>query len=129
MRDFFSDISPMFGETSGTRFDFSPSMDVVDTDGEIEVSVDLPGMNKDDVDVSVQNDVLTVTGEKKDERTEKEKGYTYYERSFGSFQRRLRFPENVDTENIRAEFDKGVLKLTAPKREVEQPERKKIEVG
>ena len=132
MRDFFDDLDPFFKDRRslmGSNFDFSPRMDLKETDDELQLLVDTPGMQKKDIDISVDDGVLTVKGERKeqDERTTKE-GYVHTERYFGTFERRVRLPENVDIDNLKAEYNDGVLTVKAPKKEIEKPETKKIEV-
>lgn len=105
-----------------------PSMDVSDTDNEIEVSVELPGMDEKDIDVSVTRDMLTIRGEKKAEREETKKGYYLSERSYGSFFRSIPLPGGVDTEKAKAAFKKGVLTISLPKTAEAQAETKRIEV-
>lgn len=102
-----------FAATGG---DFTgPRADVAETDKAIEVTVELPGMDEKDIEVSLADDVLTVKGEKKAEREEKQKGYHLSERSFGSFYRSIPLPAGVATDKISAEFRKGVLTVTMPK--------------
>ena len=103
-------------------------MDVVETDEAFEVTAELPGMTEKDVDVSIAESVVTIRGEKKSEREEKKGELHLRERSFGTFTRSFRMPENVKEDGISARFDKGVLTLTLPKTEKSQPQARKIEV-
>lgn len=109
---------------------FSPDADASHDDDAYRIRVELPGVAEDDVDVSLHDDILTITGEKKEERTEKDEDRRLYftERAYGSFQRSFRVPENVQQDKIKAEFDKGVLTLTLPKREEPKTEKKTIKV-
>lgn len=128
-RDFqrlFDDFLPQ-GRGSDGGF-FNPDVDVAETDKEIRISVDLPGVDQKDVDVSLEDDLLVIRGEKHDERTEDRGDYKMSERSFGSFQRALRLPVRIDPEKIRANFDKGVLKVMVPK-EDGAGRGKKISIG
>lgn len=93
----------------------APNVDVVERDGEYSISAELPGMEEKDIEVSIANGVLTVRGEKKQEREEKKENYYISERRFGSLQRSFRLPENVDADKIDAHFKNGVLTLTLPK--------------
>jgi HSP20 family protein len=103
--------------TFGEGWDaFSPRVDVVETDREIVVSADLPGLDDEDIDVSLSRDVLTVSGEKKQEREEKGRNYHRVERSHGSFQRSIPLPCEVDADKGDAVFQKGVLTITLPKK-------------
>ena len=102
------------------------SMDVTETDKQIEITAELPGLEEKDVQVNVADNVLTIRGEKKAEKEEKDKTYRMVERSYGSFVRSLELPEGVNTDAIKASIDKGVLKVTVPKPAPAQV--KKIEV-
>jgi HSP20 family protein len=103
-----------------------PSMDVTETDKEIEITAELPGLEEKDVQINVSNDVLSIRGEKKAEKEEKDKNYRLVERSYGSFERTLELPEGVNADAITANISKGVLKVTIPKPAPAQA--KKIEV-
>jgi HSP20 family protein len=92
-----------------------PSMDVSETDKEIEITTELPGLEEKDIQLNVADDVLTVRGEKKNEREESEKDYHLVERSYGSFVRSVQLPTGVNAEGIKAVMSKGVLKVTVPK--------------
>ena len=105
--------SPAF-RTRGA-VDLLPSMDVTETDKEIEITAELPGLEEKDVQVNVADNVLTIKGEKKSEKGEKDKNYRVFERSYGSFSRTLELPEGVDPNGIKATIAKGVLKVTVPK--------------
>jgi HSP20 family protein len=90
-------------------------MDVSETDKEIEITTELPGLEEKDIQLNVADDVLTVRGEKKNEREESEKDYHLVERSYGSFVRSVQLPTGVNAEGIKAVMSKGVLKVTVPK--------------
>lgn len=107
---------------------FKPNLDIRESDKEYTVTLEMPGVNKDDVDVEVRGDALIVRGEKRNEETHEEGQYQYTERSYGSFQRALTLPEDADSENIKANFDNGVLKISLPRQEIGGGERKKVEV-
>ncbi len=106
--------------------DLTPRMDVTETDKEFEVTAELPGLEEKDVQVNVADGVLTVRGEKKTEKEEKDRNYHLLERSYGSFSRSLELPEGVNADAIKASIAKGVLKVTVPKPAPAQV--KKIEV-
>jgi HSP20 family protein len=112
------------GDTSVVRW--SPRVDIAEENGNYEISADLPGLNKNDIKIEVHNNVLTLRGEKKVEKEEKEKTYRLAERHYGEFVRTFSLPDNVDKDAIEAVFTDGVLKLTIPK--TEQPKPKQIEV-
>jgi HSP20 family protein len=121
-------LPSMFGP-SGTRgFALSPSMDVKETDKEILVETELPGLGEKDISLTVQNGVLTIQGEKKLDYDEEKENYHVMERRYGSFQRSLRLPDTVDDTKIDARFDNGVLKVTLPKRPELTREQRKIEI-
>jgi HSP20 family protein len=105
-----------------------PRMDVAETDSALEVSVELPGLDRNEVDVSLTYSALTIKGEKKSQREESKKGYHLSERFHGSFYRSTPLPSGVDTEKASAEFKNGVLTVTLPKTQEAQSNVKKIEV-
>lgn len=92
-----------------------PAIDVAEKDDAIEVRAEVPGCKADDVDISVYNNTLTISGEKKETREEKDKGYYYSESSYGSFRRDVPLPAEVDTGKVEATCKDGVLNITLPK--------------
>jgi HSP20 family protein len=106
-----------------------PAVDVAEKDQQFEIAAELPGLEAGNIDVTVSGDVLTIKGEKKEEREEKEKNYYLSERRYGSFQRSFELPAGVDRDKIAAEFDKGVLKITLPKNAEAMKNQKKIPVS
>src|SRR4029079_2974863 len=92
-----------------------PSMDISETDKVIEITAELPGLEKKNVELNVTDNLLTIRGEKKNEREENNKDYHLVERSYGSFSRSVELPSGVKVEDITAEIANGVLKVTAPK--------------
>lgn len=127
--DFFGDfsLSPYSTLLGGTEA-FVPRMDVEETDTDITLTAELAGMDEKDVEITVHEDVLTIKGEKKSAREEKEGAGCLTERSYGSFSRSIALPAEVDQENIDAAFKKGVLTVTLPKVPVEEAKAKKIEI-
>jgi len=101
-----------------------PDLDVHENDKSFTIEVELPGVEEKDMTVSVNNGYLTVKGEKKTEREVNKDNYHLAERSFGSFERSLRLPDSLDDSKIEANFTKGILKITAPKRADAKAERK-----
>src|SRR5690606_27285121 len=95
---------------------------------QITIEVDLPGVDEKDGSVTMANGMLTIKGEKKSEREEKAENYHMAERSYGTFERSLTLPDTIDEEQITAQFDKGVLKITAQKRPEAVKAEKKIEI-
>ena len=115
----------VINRNSGT---FVPTLNVSETDKTFEISVALPGMSRDDVEIHYESDVLTISGERKWKHEEKEDGRHYHrvESGYGSFSRSLPLPNVVDSEKISAEFENGELIITAPK--LKEKAGKKIEV-
>jgi HSP20 family protein len=103
-----------------------PSIDVCETDKAIEVSAEMPGLERKDVEISIEDDTLTIRGEKKVEEERKDKNVQLSERSYGVFYRVLQLPPGVDPSNVQATMSNGVLKLTIPKPAKSEPN--KIEV-
>ena len=115
---------PTFSGNGATAL--MPSMDVTETDKEIEVTAELPGLEEKDVQINLADNLLSIRGEKKAEKEQKDKNYRRVERSYGSFERTLELPEGVNPDAIKANIAKGVLKVTIPKPAPAQA--KKIEV-
>lgn len=109
-----------------TEFDWYPSVDISESEDEVKVEVDLPGMKKEDIDVNIDGNLLTIKGERKREEETEEEGYYRSERSYGTFQRTFTLPSKIDTEEVKANFKDGVLRLSLPK--LEESEGKKIEI-
>jgi HSP20 family protein len=105
-----------------------PVVDVSETDKAYEIAAELPGMDEKNIEVKVANGVITIKGEKQEEKEEKKKDYYRRERNFGSFERSFQVPEGVDSDKIAASFTKGVLSVTLPKSQEAQKAEKKIEV-
>lgn len=95
--------------------DVSPRVDVCETDNEIDIDAELPGLDEKDIDVMLSGDLLTIRGEKKTEREEKKMNYHLTERSYGSFSRSIALPFDADPGKVSAKFDKGVLHISIPK--------------
>ncbi len=109
--------------------EWSPRCDVTEREDAIVVQAELPGVAPGDMEVTVEEGVLTIRGEKRSERREEEKGRTYSERFFGSFERRIAIPQTVDAERISASLKDGVLEVVLPKREPEpKAPARKIEI-
>lgn len=107
-------------------FAWGPAVDISDEKDRLTVKVDAPGLSKDEINVSIENDHLILQGEKKQEKEEKDKNYIRKERFYGSFQRIVQLPAAVDSSKVKAVYKNGVLELTLPKKEELQP--KKIDV-
>lgn len=107
---------------------FSPRVDVSETDNDVRVTAELPGLDEKDIEVTVSRDALTITGEKKEEKEDTKEGYVHTERYFGSFRRTVPLPREVVTDKAAATFRKGVLTITLPKTEQVRSETKKVQV-
>jgi HSP20 family protein len=119
-----ADFEPFWSSKLTASF----AADITEGDKAYEITAELPGMDEKNIDVKVVNGGLSIKGEKKDEREEKEKDYYLSERRYGSFERYFRLPEGVDADKIEASFKKGVLTVTLPKKAEAQKPAKKIEV-
>ncbi len=93
-----------------------PAVDITENDKSFEVTAELPGMDQKNIEIKLSNGSLIIKGEKKEEKEEKRKGYYLSERSYGSFERMFNLPKGVDAEKIEASFNKGVLKVSLPKK-------------
>ena len=131
-RDVFQEMMEDFfrpgGLTSWARREpaLSPAFDVSETDDEYRVSMELPGLAKDDIEVSIENGRLTISGEKKEEQKEEKENFLRVERSYGSFTRSVPLPGTVNEEGIEASFKDGVLSVRLPK--TEEARGKKVEI-
>jgi HSP20 family protein len=117
-----------FGELETMEGDFMPSIDVKENKKEIKVTVELPGMDEDDIDITLSKDALTIRGEKKEETEDSGKDYYRMERRFGAFYRTLSLPAEVDESKVDARFKKGVLTIRLPKSAEAQKQRRKIQI-
>jgi len=116
------------GQQRGQAAEWAPSMDVLQKDGDLVVRAELPGVKLDDVNITVQDNLLTISGARKTEQEEERAGYYVRERRYGSFRRSMQLPEGVDEESIRAHFVDGVLEVTLEgAAAVREPRRIEIE--
>ena len=120
--NFFKDLAPFRMEFD--RVEWEPRIEVLQNNGQLMVRADLPGLTKDDVKVELTDDMLTISGERKEEKEEKREGFYRSERSYGSFYRELPLPEGAKTEDAVATFRNGVLEITMPVPKVETSTRK-----
>lgn len=109
-------------------FDVAPAVDVAEHDKAYEVTAELPGLDEKNVEVKVANGVLSIKGEKQEEKEETKKDYYLRERNFGAFERSFQIPDAVDTSKIEAVFKQGVLKVTLPKKAEVQQSAKTIDI-
>ena len=124
--DFFGRPMTRLEWTEGV---WSPSVDVSETKDNVVIKAEMPGMNKDDVNISIQDNVLTLKGEKKQEKEERDANYHRIERSYGSFCRSFTLPTSVKTDKIKASYKDGVLNITLPKTEEVKPKEIPISIG
>jgi HSP20 family protein len=118
----------IFKGNGGALGNWNPSVDVSETDKEIKVTAELPGMDEKDVNVELTDDALNISGEKKTEKEEKDKNYYRSERSYGSFHRTIPLPVEVDKDKVQAAFKKGILTVNLPKTVSAQANTKRIAV-
>ena len=116
-------------DESLTTSSFAPAVDVYEDEHKVTLKIEVPGIDEKDIDVRVENNTLTVHGERKIEKEEKEENYRRVERQYGSFTRTFTLPQTVDTENVSANYDKGVLKITLPKKAEAKPKQIKVNIG
>jgi HSP20 family protein len=123
----FPDIESFWRRELG--FNVTPAMDIIEKDGAFEVTAELPGIDAKDIDVQLSHGMLTIKGEKQEEKEEKTKGRYISERRYGSFRRTLQVPGSVDPEKIEASYKSGVLTVTLPKSPEAQKKEKTIPVA
>jgi len=123
--DFFS-----LKTTGFSDLNWAPAVDVEENTNEINVKAELPGLDEKEINVHLEGDMLTISGEKKMERKEesKDKNYVISERSFGSFSRSIRLPDGVKADKIKASFKNGILEINIPRDEIEESKKIKIEL-
>ena len=117
----FQDSLNRFFSEPATARPWTPNVDVIETQNEIVVKADLPGVEEKDIDIKLENGTLTLKGERKFEKEDKEKGYHRIERGYGSFVRCFSVPSSVDPEKVNASYKAGVLSVTLPKKEAAKP--------
>jgi HSP20 family protein len=129
-------MNRLFRETQGNTQDeslasssFAPAVDVYEDEHNVTLKIEVPGIDEKDIDVRIENNTLTVHGERKIEKEEKEENYRRVERQYGSFTRTFNLPPTVDPEKVRADYDKGVLQITLPKKAEAKPKQVKVNVG
>jgi HSP20 family protein len=123
-----------YGHGSGqdeslTTSGFAPAVDVYEDEHNVTLKIEVPGIDEKDIDVRLENNTLTVHGERKIEKEEKEENYRRVERQYGSFTRTFTLPTTVDSEKVSATYDKGVLKIALPKKAEAKPKQIKVNVG
>src|SRR5712672_4330898 len=128
-RLFRESYSPEVPEEALTTTNFAPPVDIYEDEHTITLKLDVPGIEEKDIDVRIEGNTLTVHGERKIEKEEKEENYRRVERQYGSFTRSFTLPTTVDSEKVVANYDKGVLKIALPKKAEAKPKQIKVNVG
>ncbi len=123
--DFFGEENP-FPVSPAIQSNWAPHVDIKETKTHYSVVAEFPGLTKDDIEISLEDNLLTIKGEKKGEEKKKEENNLHIERSYGSFYRSFRFPEFIETDKVKASFKNGLLKLEIPKKK--GTKGKKIEI-
>jgi HSP20 family protein len=126
-RLFSSNFSRSFGEEGFARGAWAPSVDIYENKDQIVLEAELPGMNREDFELTVENNVLTLRGERRFEKKEESDNYHRVERAYGSFSRSFTLPQTVSSENATAEYKNGVLRVVLQKRE--EVKARRIEIG
>src|SRR6201984_971114 len=116
-------------DQSLTTSSCAPALDVYEDEHNVTLKIEVPGIEEKDIDVRIENNTLTVHGERKIEKEEKEENYRRVERQYGSFTRTFNLPTTVDSEKVSANYDKGVLKISLPKKAEAKPKQIKVNVG
>ena len=124
----FQDYGRSNQEELTTSGSFIPAVDVYEDEHKVTLKLEVPGVNEQDLDVQVENNTLTVRGERKFEKEEKEENFQRIERRYGSFSRSFTLPNTIDTENVKANYESGVLKIELAKREEAKPKQIKVSV-
>ena len=127
LRLFEDAFTRMLSEPQTNR-PWAPAVDIYETENELVLKADLPDVDLKDIDVRVENQTLTISGERKFEKNDSTKGYHRIERSYGTFVRSFSMPNTFDTETVAADFKNGVLSVTLPKKEAAKPRQVKVEV-
>jgi HSP20 family protein len=128
-RVFRESYSPEGRDETLTTSSFAPAVDVYEDEHSVTLKIEVPGIEEKDIDVRIENNTLTVHGERKIEKEEKEENYRRVERQYGSFTRTFNLPTTVDSEKVSANYDKGVLKIALPKKAEAKPKQIKVNVG
>jgi HSP20 family protein len=129
LASFFENFTEPTGKDQLTAGTFVPPVDVYEDEHNLVLKLEIPGINEEDLDVQVENSTLTVKGERKFEKEEKEENFHRIERRYGSFQRSFRLPNTINTENVEAHYDKGILKIALGKRAEAKPKQIKVGAG
>jgi HSP20 family protein len=129
MNSLFQEFERGQGETGAVTAAFVPPVDIYEDEHKIVLKLEVPGLTEKDLDIQLENQVLTVKGERKFEKEEKEQNFHRIERRYGSFYRSFTIPNTVDPESVKAGYDAGVLKIELAKRAEAKPKQIKVAVG
>jgi len=129
MNRLFRDSHGDSREEALTTSTFAPAVDVYEDEHNITLKIEVPGIDEKDIDVRIENNTLTVHGERKFEKEEKEENFRRVERQYGSFTRSFTLPNTVDDEHVQAQYDKGILKVQLAKKAEAKPKQIKVNVG
>jgi len=129
MNRMFNDQFGAMGRDESLTGSFVPPVDVYEDENSIQVRLEVPGIEEKDIDIRLENNVLTVQGERKFEKEEKEENFHRIERRYGSFTRSFTLPATVNSEEVRADYEQGVLKIRLPKRAEAKPKQIKVNLG
>jgi HSP20 family protein len=125
----FAPFSSPLLKIAGERNLLTPNMDLTESERSYEVCAELPGLNENDVKITYDNGVLTLSGEKSESKEDKNKNYHMIERSFGKFRRQVKLPTDIDDNKIEAKFQNGILKIGLPKTKEKLAQTKEIHIS
>lgn len=125
--DFAGLMNQMFADAPARAW--TPSIDIFESENDVVLKADLPGIKLEDIDIRLENGTLTLKGERKFEKPETGKGYHRLERGYGAFARVFTLPDSLDDARVKADYKQGVLSVTIPKKEVAKPRSIKVEVA
>src|SRR6202163_4444348 len=134
MQDRMNRMNRLFRESYSpeealTTTSYAPPVDIYEDEHNITLKLEVPGIDEKDIDVRIENTTLTVHGERKIEKDEKEENFRRVERQYGEFTRTFTLPSTLDSENVSASYEKGVLKIDLPKKAEAKPKQIKVKVG
>ena len=128
LRLFQDSVNRIFSDSSAAR-PWTPNVDIKETENEIVLAADVPGVSEKDLNIKIEDGTLTLSGERKFEEEKKGEGYHRIERGYGSFVRCFTVPDSVDADKVKANYTSGVLTVTLPKKEVAKPRSIKVAVN
>ena len=129
LRLFQDSINRLFSEEGVKARPWAPAVDILETENELVLKADIPGVELKDIDIQLENGTLTVKGERKFEKEGKENGFHRMERNYGSFVRYFTVPDTVDAEHVHAAYEAGVLTVRLPKKEIAKPRAIKVQIS